>query len=73
MIQQSPTYMAYNAQLGGWAFSPSYIEGADVVYDISHWSWEHMSTFMTSIPESSKIDFLEMNGVLMAKKPENIG
>jgi hypothetical protein len=73
MIQQSPTYMAYNAQLGGWAFSPSYITDADVVYDISHWTWENMSTFMSSIPESSKIDFLEASGVLVAKKPENIG
>jgi hypothetical protein len=73
MIQQSPTYMAYNAGLGGWAFSPSYITDADVVYDISHWTWENMSTFMSSIPESSKIDFLEASGVLVAKKPENIG
>ena len=73
MIQETPTYMAYNANLGGWAFSPSYITGADIVYDVSHWTWENIQAFMVHIRDSDKIEFLESNGVLTAKKPENIG
>ena len=73
MIQESPTYMAYNAKLGGWAFSPSYITNADIVYDVSHWTWENISTFMSSIPDSSKIDFLEESGVDIAKTPMKSG
>ena len=73
MIQESPTYMAYNAKLGGWAFSPSYITNADVVYDISHWTWDNMKSFMTSIPDSEKIDFLTACGVEIAKNPMKSG
>ncbi|CAB4151773.1 hypothetical protein UFOVP587_33 [uncultured Caudovirales phage] len=73
MIQESPTYMAYNAKLGAWAFSPSYITGADIVYDVSHWTWENIQAFMVHIRESDKIDFLEANGVQIAKTPMKSG
>jgi len=73
MMQLTPTYMAYNAELVGWAFSPSYITDADVVYDISHWTWDNVQTFMVSIPDSSKIDFLVETGVDIAKNPIESG
>jgi hypothetical protein len=73
MIQESPTYMAYNAKLGGWAFSPSYITNADIVYDVSKWTWENIQSFMVHIPDSDKINFLEDTGVDIAKNPMKSG
>jgi hypothetical protein len=73
MIQESPTYMAYNAELGAWAFSPSYITGSNIVYDVSKWTWENIQSFMVHIPDSDKINFLSECGVQVAEKPENIG
>jgi len=59
MIQESPTFMGWNAKLGAWAFSPSPINGADKVWDISKWKWEDIENFMTKVPDNCKLDWLD--------------
>ena len=63
MIQESPTFMGWNEKIGAWAFSPSPINGADIVWDISQWKWEDIENFMTKVPESIKHNWLESKGI----------
>lgn len=45
-IQKSKTYMGFHFESGWWAFSPSPITNADLVWDISDWSFDQINEFM---------------------------
>lgn len=46
MKTTTPTYMAFNSETKFWAFSPSPIQGADYVWNISEWAFEEVMHFM---------------------------
>jgi hypothetical protein len=63
VIQESPTFMGWSEKVGAWAFSPSPINGATHVWDISDWKWEDIQKFMVRIPDSYKHEWLADHNV----------
>ena len=67
MKTTTPTYMGFNNETKFWAFSPSPIQGADYVWDISDWTFSDVTEFMQLPDDIERFTSLGVKGTKMTE------
>ncbi len=64
--QTTPTFVGYNHESGFWGFSPTQMQGMDIQFNLSHWSFEDINDFMSLPTDKDRVL------LLMREESENI-
>ena len=64
--QATPTFVGYNHEAGFWGFSPTLMQGMDIQFNLSHWSFEDINDFMSLPTDKDRVL------LLMREESENI-
>jgi hypothetical protein len=73
--QTNPTFVGYNHEAGFWAFSPTKMNGMDIQFNLSHWSFEDINDFMSLPTDKERVLLLmrdEFNNIVIDRSDREL-